>query len=274
MRGRVQFNATVNDKTDAVVRVSSGDVEFGDSADYDAVIDRAYVNHKFSDKASLAVGRMGLVVGNGLFYDDDFDGAIVKAGNDKVKFEAGYGYLLQGEYFGKVADEQDEKAEFAYASVKTNVGDKATIGGFYGKFSGEGVGIGNNKYEDVYGFNVDANFNKVWIGGEWLDMNDVDDASAWVAGIGYGDYKISKAGSWDVKARYIDQDTNSFLPKTTFVQPTRNYSYTSNSKGWIASVDYALQKNVGLSAYYGFSWETQKGADLGDFYRAELNYKF
>ena len=195
-------------------------------------------------------------------------------GNDKVKFEAGYGYLLQGEYFGKVADEQDEKAEFAYASVKTNVGDKATIGGFYGKFSGEGVGIGNNKYEDVYGFNVNANFNKVWIGGEWLDMNDVDDASAWVAGIGYGDYKISKAGSWDVKARYIDQDTNAFLPKTTFVQPTRNYSYTSNSKGWIASVDYALQKNVGLSAYYGFSWETQKGADLGDFYRAELNYKF
>ncbi len=42
----------------------------------------------------------------------------------------------------------------------------------------------------------------------------------------------------------------------------------------MATVDYALQNNVGLSAYYGFSSEDQKGNDLGDFYRAEVNYKF
>ena len=42
----------------------------------------------------------------------------------------------------------------------------------------------------------------------------------------------------------------------------------------MATVDYALQNNVGLSAYYGFSGEDQYGNDLSDFYRAELNYKF
>ena len=44
----------------------------------------------------------------------------------------------------------------------------------------------------------------------------------------------------------------------------------------MASVDYALQSNVGLSAYYGFDWKTADSAktDKADFYRAELNYKF
>ena len=42
----------------------------------------------------------------------------------------------------------------------------------------------------------------------------------------------------------------------------------------MATVDYALQNNVGLTAYYGFDWKTQKGTDKADFYRADLNYKF
>ena len=44
----------------------------------------------------------------------------------------------------------------------------------------------------------------------------------------------------------------------------------------MATVDYALQNNVGLTAYYGFDWKETKdnGKDKGDFYRADLNYKF
>ena len=41
----------------------------------------------------------------------------------------------------------------------------------------------------------------------------------------------------------------------------------------MASVDYAVQDNVGLSAGYGFNSKDQSGKDLSDFYRAELNYK-
>ena len=42
----------------------------------------------------------------------------------------------------------------------------------------------------------------------------------------------------------------------------------------MASVNYAVQDNVGLSAGYGFNSKDQSGNDLSDFYRAELNYKF
>ena len=47
-RARVQFNAKVNDRTDAVVRLTSGNFELGNSENEDkadATIDRAYVNH-------------------------------------------------------------------------------------------------------------------------------------------------------------------------------------------------------------------------------------
>ena len=50
--------------------------------------------------------------------------------------------------------------------------------------------------------------------------------------------------------------------------------YTTDAKGWMATVDYALQNNVGLSAYYGFDWKDQNGNDKDDFYCADLNYKF
>ena len=42
----------------------------------------------------------------------------------------------------------------------------------------------------------------------------------------------------------------------------------------MASVDYALQNNVGLSANYGFNWKDKDGDKLDNFYRADLNYKF
>ena len=51
MRGRVQFNANVNDKHNpTVIRVTSGDMEFGDSTTSDVEFDRVYVAHKISVK--------------------------------------------------------------------------------------------------------------------------------------------------------------------------------------------------------------------------------
>ena len=55
-RARIQFNAKDNDRTDAVVRVTSGDFEFGDATNggnATATIDRAYVNHKFGERVSV-----------------------------------------------------------------------------------------------------------------------------------------------------------------------------------------------------------------------------
>ena len=93
----MQFNAKVNDRTDAVVRVVAGDFEFGDAnADTTVKVDRAYVNHKFGERVSVKAGRFGQMLGAGLAYDDTFDGAQFNAGNDKVNFQAAYGYAIEG----------------------------------------------------------------------------------------------------------------------------------------------------------------------------------
>ena len=264
-RARVQFNAKVNDRTDAVVRLTSGNFELGNSqngGNADAQIDRAYVNHKFGERVSLKAGRFGQVVGGGLAFDGTFDGAQFNAGNDKVNFQAAYGYAVSGEAAGLT---KEQNVTNTILNLNGKVGKHTMVGGFYDRVNQDST----NGYKNIYGFNADANFDKVWVGGEWLKDSHVDESQAWTAGLGYGDYNIAKKGSWDVKGQYFNAKANAPIVDTTY-----NHLYTTNAKGWMASVNYALQNNVGLSANYGFDWKTQSGADLSDFYRADLNYKF
>ena len=264
-RARVQFNAKVNDRTDAVVRLSSGNFELGNSqngGNANATIDRAYVNHKFGERVSLKAGRFGQVVGGGLAFDGTFDGAQFNAGNDKVNFQAAYGYAVSGEAAGLT---KEQNVTNTILNLNGKVGKHTMVGGFYDRVNQDST----NGYKNIYGFNADANFDKVWVGGEWLKDSHVDESQAWTAGLGYGDYNIAKKGSWDVKGQYFNAKANAPIVDTTY-----NHLYTTNAKGWMASVNYALQNNVGLSANYGFDWKTQDGADLNDFYRADLNYKF
>ena len=274
-RARVQFNAKVNDRTDAVVRLSSGNFELGnakDGANADAQIDRAYVNHKFGERVSLKAGRFGQTFGGGLAFDGTFDGAQFNAGNDKVNFQAAYGYAVSG---GAEGNNKDNNPELAIINLNGKVGKHADLGGFYTRVNGENslINGSSNQYKNIYGFNADANFDKVWVGGEWLKDSHVDESQAWTAGVGFGNYDIKKQGTWGVKGQYFDQKANAPIVDTTW-NHGYNDTYTKNAKGWMATVDYALQNNVGLSAYYGFDWKDQDGNDKADFYRADLNYKF
>ena len=267
-RARVQFNAKVNDRTDAVVRLTSGNFELGNSqngGNANATIDRAYVNHKFGERVSLKAGRFGQVIGGGLAFDGTFDGAQFNAGNDKVNFQAAYGYMVSGEADGLT---KEQNVTNTYLGLSGKLGKHTMVGGFYDRVNTDGT-INGNKYKNIYGFNADANFDKVWVGGEWLKDSHVDESQAWTAGLGYGDYNIAKKGSWDVKGQYFNAKANAPIVDTTY-----NHLYTTNAKGWMASVNYALQNNVGLSANYGFDWKDQDGNDKADFYRADLNYKF
>ena len=262
-RARVQFNAKVNDRTDAVVRLTSGNFELGNSKEggnANATIDRAYVNHKFGERVSLKAGRFGQVIGGGLMFDGTFDGAQLNVGNDKIQAQAAYGYMVSGEAAGLT---KEENVTDTYLGLTGKVGKHAMVGGFYDRVNQ------SDDVKNIYGFNADANFNKVWVGGEWLKASNLEKSQAWTAGVGYGKYDIKKQGTWDVKGQYFNQKENAPIVDTTY-----NHIYTQDAKGWMATVNYALQNNVGLSANYGFDWKTQSGSDLSDFYRAELNYKF
>ena len=262
-RARVQFNAKVNDRTDAVVRLTSGNFELGNSTtegNANATIDRAYVNHKFGERVSLKAGRFGQVVGGGLAFDGTFDGAQFNAGNDKVNAQVAYGYMVSGDATGLT---KEENVTDLIVNVNGKVGKHAMVGGFYDRINQD------DDVRNVYGFNADANFDKIWIGGEWLKASSLEESQAWTAGVGYGNYDIKKQGTWGVKGQYFNAKENAPIIDTTY-----NHIYTTDAKGWMATVDYALQNNVGLTANYGFDWKDQNGNDKADFYRADLNYKF
>ena len=266
-RARVQFNAKVNDRTDAVVRLTSGNFELGNSqngGNANATIDRAYVNHKFGERVSLKAGRFNQVIGGGLAFDGTFDGAQLNAGNDKIQAQAAYGYMVSGEAAGLT---KDQYVTNTYLCLNGKVGKHTMVGGFYDRVNQDT----STGYKNIYGFNANANFDKVWVGGEWLKDSHVDDSQAWTAGLGFGNYNIAKQGTWGVKGQYFNAKENAPVSDSTW-----NHKYIQNAKGWMASVDYALQSNVGLSAYYGFDWKTADSAktDKADFYLAELNYKF
>ena len=264
-RARLQFNAKVNDRTDAVVRLTSGNFELGNSTtggNADAQIDRAYVNHKFGERVSLKAGRFNQVIGGGLAFDGTFDGAQLNVGNDKIMAQAAYGYMVSGEAAGLT---KEQNVTNTYLGLTGKVGKHTMVGGFYDRVNQDS----DNDYKNVYGFNVDANFDKVWVGGEWLRDSHVDKSQAWTAGVGFGNYDIKKQGTWGVYGQYFNAKENAPIVDTTY-----NHIYTTDAKGWMASIDYALQNNVGLSANYGFNWKEQNGDKLDNFYRADLNYKF
>ena len=268
-RARVQFNAKVNDRTDAVVRMTTDSFELGDAtADTGVKIDRAYVNHKFGERVSVKAGRFGQAFGAGLAFDGDFDGVQFNAGNEKINFQAAYGYGVSGDF----TKATNENPELVVANLNGKVGKHANVGGFYTRVNGEDLKspASAKAYKNIYGFNTDFNFDKVWVGGEWLKASNVAKSQAWTAGVGYGNYNQAKQGTWDVKAQYFNQKENAPILDTT----TWHNKYNAGNKGWLATVDYALQNNVGLTAYYGFDWKTQAGTDKPDFYRADLNYKF
>ena len=269
-RARVQFNAKVNDRTDAVVRLATDDFEFGDAkADTSVKVDRAYVNHKFGERVSVKAGRFGQMLGAGLAYDDTFDGAQFNAGNDKVNFQAAYGYAIEG--VGSATTKTN--SQLAVVGLNGKVGKHVNAGGFYARANGEDLKapVAAKAYKNIYGFNADANFDKVWVGGEWVKASNVEKSQAWVAGVGYGNYDQAKQGTWDVKAQYFNQKENAPILSSTW-----DHIYTAGHKGWMATADYALQPNVGLTAYYGFDWKEtkQNGVDKPDFYRVDLNYQF
>ncbi|WP_127059242.1 S-layer homology domain-containing protein [Veillonella ratti] len=284
-RGRVQFNANVNENTSAVVRISSGTNEFGSAGGTDVQADRIYVAHKFGQDTTGVIGRFGAFVGGGLVYDDTFDGAALAYDNGNFAATAAHGYFVAGgldlaSFDGYTVDGEEADHPFEDLSsissdnnfsvtllqAQGKLGENATLGGFYA--------FGNKNLDnDIYGGFVDLQFKNVWIGGEYATFKDEFtknvDHDAWVAGVGFGNYDIKEAGSWDIKVQYFDLAKDSPVISSTW-----NQQENADFKGWLATVDYALAKNVGLSAYYGFNAEDQDGNEVSDYYRAELNYKF
>ena len=275
-RGRVQFEATVNDNTKAVVRLAGEKEEFGGKGNPETSLDRVYVQHNFGKYATATVGRQDLVVGNGLVYDDAFEGAVATVGKDKLNASVAYGYLQGGSYINEAGEKVElDKATRAQNSqvtvyqLNTMPTEKLAVKGFYADVHEKGV-------NSVYGASVDAKLgSKVWVGGEYAKQETKGAAGeAWTAGLGYGEADMAKAGTWGAKVQYFDLKKAAPVVSNTWNLNDQNRNY----RGYLATVDYTVAKNVGLSAYATFDSkkkdDNNKSVNLPEYYRAELNYKF
>ena len=264
-RARVQFDATVNDNTKAVVRLATDDKEFGSDKGVAASIDHAYVQHNFGKYATASVGRQDLTLGNGFAYDGYFEGAKATFGKDALNATVAYGYMVDGDLAGLDRDELFESVSY---QVNAKLGKHIEAKGFYMDQRGEGS-------VDYFGGALDTRFgahNKIWAGAEYTrNESDSAEGEAWTAGIGYGAYDISKAGSWDVKAQYFRLGEDNPVNASTYNLPVESLH---DFKGWLGTVNYAVAKNVGLTANAQFAGKNLLGEKLPNYYRAELNYKF
>jgi len=80
-----------------------------------------------------------------------------------------------------------------------------------------------------------------------------------------------------VKVQYFNFKKETFVKHTTYDVPTYYYNFVpahANAKGWLATVDYTLTKNLGLSAYASFKSKTQDNVNKPELYRLDLNYQF
>ena len=274
-RGRVQFEATVNDNTKAVVRLA-GEKEFGAAGNPETSLDRVYVQHNFGKYATATVGRQDLVVGNGLVYDDAFEGVVATFGKDKLNASVAYGYMQGGQVLNEdgdaveVADAtRDENHTYTVYQVNYKPVEKVTVKGFY-------AAAHEKDADNAYGAALDLKLGKkVWVGGEYAKRETAGaPGEAWTAGVGYGEANIEKAGTWGTKVQYFDLKSNSPVVANTFNLNDQNWNY----RGYLATVDYTVAKNVGLSAYATFNSKKKdddnKSVNLPEYYRAELNYKF
>ena len=275
-RGRVKFQATVNDNTKAVIRLV-GEKEFGKQARPKTAIDQVYVQHNLGKYATVTAGRQNLMLGNGLAYDDTLEGVVATFGKDKLNATVGYGYLMGGDTFEKLekdANFEVNSYQVNYTPVE-NVAVKAFAVDFHNNKAGNTV-VGKapnvKVVKDFHGVAADVNFgghNQAWVGGEYVRAEQQSAAGeAWTAGLGYGEASMAKAGTWGVKAQYFDVKGQAPLYSSTW-----NFVNT-DQKGFLATVDYTVAKNVGLSAYATIDTKDQANKEKPESYRAQLNYKF
>ena len=276
-RGRVKFEATVNDNTKAVVRLM-GSKEFGGKGNPNTAIDRVYVQHNFGKYVTATVGRQDLAVGNGLVYDDAFEGVTVMGGKDKLNAVVAHGYLQGGTYLFEdpngmtkevKLDEATHDQNFQVSIYQANYmpTEKVTVKGFY-------ADLHEKNQNNIYGTSLDVKLGqKVWVGGEYAKQETHGAAGeAWTTGVGYGKANVKEAGTWGAKLQYFNLKEQAPVISNTWKLNGQNNDY----KGFLATVDYTVAKNVGLSAYATFHSKSHadKENNLPEYYRAELNYKF
>ena len=274
--GRIRINVKgqVNENTAVNARFLNN-FNFKDGADSDTVMDRIYVDHKFSDGVSAKLGRYEVDAGgyNTWLISAALDGAEVGFNMDKVALNAGYGRFTSGSSFA--GDPTYKDAEIFYAQAKANLGDAKLAVDYVKAADSDKINLGTMGKYEVIGANVVVPVGDFRVAGDYYVNTALDgDPQVWAAGLGYGAVNAKKPGSWGIDVAYFDVEQGVYANGIGGWQLANNKLLQKDGSFWYASADVALQKNVTLHGEYAFAADADKGVDPDDQYTVSLNYKF
>jgi hypothetical protein len=275
-RARLRANATINDNTTAVVGFSTNNKKFAsstaataqDTSDETGTFnDDAYVQHDFSKNFTVKVGRWDeYVLGNayGYQYGDVFDGAEAKYDNGKIAVTAGYGKFKEGAVNDVTYGGDLQNVRTGYGEIEGYLGKNGKIGVYYNAFNGS-----ESPLKHIWGAYGKVDFSSKWhalvdyqkIAHDNTALyGDIDDSTAWVGTLTYGESSFSKPHSWDIWLEYINADAHSLYGST---DTWRNNNVLDNVKSWGAGFDYTIMKNAKFQFFQTFG-SSAKDKDVND----------
>ena len=283
-RVRVNAMADVNEHTKFGIRLAQ-ESEFGAGAQKQTEVDRLWVSHRFGTSQVMA-GRVGAMFGDGLVFDGDFDGIIGTTKLGTTKLTVGYGYPTElttnAKEIGQIMTYGQLQAPITkHISGKVYMASlnshKAPNNALVQAFIGSHVGFSHR----IYGVALMGDHGRFGWNGEYAKRTAGEDnkmalpvlregkgRNAWMVGTryNYGDVTLG--------LQYFHLGQNSPI----LASSTYDARYIKNWKGFVATVNYAFDKNANVKVGYAFKGspvEIYHGAVApAAKYFGQVEYKF
>ncbi|WP_127147721.1 S-layer homology domain-containing protein [Veillonella sp. VA139] len=283
-RVRVNAMADVNEHTKFGIRLAQ-ESEFGAGTQKQTEVDRLWVSHRFGTSQVMA-GRLGAMFGDGLVFDGDFDGIIGTTKLGTTKLTVGYGYPTElttnAKEIGQIMTYGQLQAPITkHISGKVYMASlnshKAPNNALAQAFIGSHVGFSHR----IYGVALLGDHGRFGWNGEYAKRTAGEDnkmalpvlregkgRNAWMVGTryNYGDVTLG--------LQYFHLGQNSPI----LASSTYDARYIKNWKGFVATVNYAFDKNANVKVGYAFKGspvEIYHGAVApAAKYFGQVEYKF
>ena len=283
-RARINATADVNENTKFGIRLVQ-ESEFGAGAQKQTEVDRLWVSHRFGTSQVMA-GRVGAMFGDGLVFDGDFDGIVGTTKLGTTKLTVGYGYPTElttnAKEIGQIMTYGQLQAPITkHISGKVYMvslnSHKAPNNALVQAFIGSHVGFSHR----IYGVALMGDHGRFGWNGEYAKRTAGEDnkmalpvlregkgRNAWMVGTryNYGDVTLG--------LQYFHLGQNSPI----LASSTYDARYIKNWKGFVATVNYAFDKNANVKVGYAFKGspvEIYHGAVApAAKYFGQVEYKF
>ena len=293
--GRVRLNLKAQANPQITVKAQlQADMNFKDSAEFSKIaVKKLHAEYAPVAGLTIDVVRTDATLGNGTFYDSDFNGVVASYDMGKFDVQAGYGRFVDAEpaqFTVKKTDktalaaqkynfEKDKEAWFAQGHAK--VMDKVTLGAFYTHFAKKDT---TKDATEFAGVNANVQLtDALSFDGEYVrSLAKVADGvdhkpQLWTAGATY-DFGMAQLG-----VHYYDVEGGAYVGGSTAAYDN-HFADAKGVRAWVASASVALAKDVTLKGDYMFDAKSQKfattanGEEKADDYKGiwnvSLNYAF